>query len=127
MSIVNVAFWSATHLPHAAYYKSQSFSWLPPILGTRAFHFDRKWDCPSHLRTSVPPLHVPFCRDVLHESLSAFPSPLESRLIHPALLQHPKSSWNLRSWSAHRRTPLRRNGGRSGASRTNMYKDIASP
>src|SRR5437667_8069215 len=41
---------------------------------------------------------------------SAFHSPLESRLIHPALLQHPKSSWNLRFWSAHRRTPLRRNG-----------------
>ena len=58
---------------------------------------------------------------------SAFHSPLESRLIHPALLQHPKSSWNLRSWSAHRRTPLRRNGGRSGASRMNMSKDIASP
>src|SRR6266446_6221936 len=69
MSIVNVAFWSATHLPHLAYYKSQSFSWLPPILEGRAFHFDRKWDCPSHLRTSVPPFHVPFCGDVLQESL----------------------------------------------------------
>src|SRR5712691_2928234 len=63
---------------------------------------------PTFGQACRPPLRS--CRDVLHESLSAFHSPLESRLIHPALLQHPKSSWNLRFWSAHRRTPLRRNG-----------------